>query len=153
MNRVGSSLISVAAAVSFASCASGAGPGPASPGPEPEAAAPARGTLMDARPGPYTAEQATRGGATFERRCLRCHEVAHFSSAAFFRTWTRAPLSQLYGFIATTMPRGAPGSLSRPQYAEVVAYLLALNGIPPGATDLPATTAALAQIRVAPLDR
>jgi hypothetical protein len=48
------------------------------------------------------------------------------------------------------MPRGAPGSLSRPEYADVVAYLLALNGVPPGTTDLPATNAALAQIRVAP---
>ena len=108
---------------------------------------------MDALPGPYTAEQATRGEATFERRCLRCHEISHFSSADFFRTWTRAPLSQLYGFIATTMPRGAPGSLSRPQYADVVAYLLALNGVRPGATDLPTSTAALAQIRVAPQGR
>ena len=105
---------------------------------------------MDASPGPYTAEQATRGEATFERRCSRCHETSRFSTEAFFRTWTRAPLSQLYGFIATTMPRGSPGSLSRPEYAEVVAYLLALNGVPPGETDLPATTAALAQIRVAP---
>lgn len=151
MNRVGSSLISVAMALSVASCQSAAGPGPGVPQPQPEARAP--GTAVDALPGPYTAEQATRGEATFERRCSRCHEIPHFSSADFFRTWTRAPLNQLYGFIATTMPRGAPGSLSRPEYADVVAYLLALNGVPPGETDLPAATAALARIRVAPQGR
>ncbi len=153
MSRVGSSLMSLAMALSLVSCASA--PGPVSPRPEPAAAAgaPVAATMTSARPGPYSADQAARGQATFERRCQRCHEVAHFSSADFFRTWTRAPLSQLYGYIATTMPRGAPGSLSRPEYAEVVAYLLALNGVPPGETDLPATNAALAQIRVVPLDR
>lgn len=148
MTRVGSSLTFVAMALSLASCQSVSGPGPGSPLPEPVAGARAPGTAMDARPGPYTAEQATRGEATFQRRCLRCHETSRFSTADFFRTWTRAPLSQLYGFIATSMPRGAPGSLSRPEYADVVAYILALNGVPPGETDLPATTAALTRIRV-----
>lgn len=150
MKRVGSSLTFVAMALSLASCQSASGPRPGSPRPEPAAGARAPGTAMDARPGPYTAQQATRGEATFQDACSRCHETSHFSTADFFRTWTRAPLSQLYGFIATTMPRGRPGSLSRPQYADVVAYLLALNGIPPGETDLPATTAALARIRVEP---
>jgi mono/diheme cytochrome c family protein len=151
MSRVGSSLMGTAMALSLVSCAAASGPG--SPAAQAPAEAPVAGTMTSASPGPYSAEQAARGQPTFERRCQRCHEVAHFSSADFFRTWTRAPLSQLYGFIATTMPRGAPGSLSRAEYAEVVAYLLALNGVPPGETDLPATNAALAQIRIVPPER
>jgi len=101
-----------------------------------------------APPGPFTVEQATRGEATFRDACLRCHETARFSTPDFLRVWTRAPLSQLFGFISTNMPRGAVGSLSRPEYADVVAYMLALNGIPAGGTELPSSTAALAQIRV-----
>jgi mono/diheme cytochrome c family protein len=152
MIRVGSSMVCFGMALSLVSCQTASGPGTGSVRPAP-ATASAPEPETGAPPGPYTSEQATRGEATFERACSRCHETERFSTAAFFRTWTRAPLSQLYGFISTTMPRGAPGSLSRPQYADVVAYLLALNGVPPGGTDLPTTTAALAQIRVAPLDR
>ena len=146
MRGIGASVAFVATVLSLASCRSASGTG--SPIREPGPVAPV--TSMDALPGPFTAEQAARGEATFQDACSRCHEVSRFSTETFLRAWTRAPLNQLYGFISTRMPQGAPGSLSRPQYAEVVAYLLALNGIPAGDVELPTTTAALAQIRIAP---
>jgi mono/diheme cytochrome c family protein len=134
-------------ALSLAACGSTSGSGPEAPQPQPPGGR-AASVSSDAAAGPYTAEQAERGRAAFRDACERCHEAARFSTADFFRVWTRAPLSQLYGFLVTNMPRGAPGSLTRPEYADIVAYLLSLNGILPGSTDLPPSTAALAQIRI-----
>ncbi len=145
MRGIGTSVALVATAFSLASCRSASGTG--SPVREPGPVAVATPTGV---PGPFTAEQASRGEGTFEDACSRCHEISRFSTETFLRAWTRAPLNQLFGFIATRMPQGAPGSLSRPQYADLVAYILARNGIPAGDVELPTTTAALAQIRIAP---
>ena len=48
------------------------------------------------------------------------------------------------------MPQYAPGSLSRPETADVVAYILSGNRIPAGETDLPHDLDALSDIRFAP---
>lgn len=146
MRGIGSRAVFAATVLSLASCQSTSGTG--SPVLEPGPVAPA--TSPDVRPGPFTAEQVARGEVTFEDACSRCHEISRFSTETFLRAWTRAPLNQLFGFIATRMPQGAPGSLSRPQYADLVAYILARNGIPAGDVELPTATAALAQIRIAP---
>ncbi len=146
MRSIGTSVALVATVVSLGACRSAAGP--AAPMAEPGTVA--RMPSTDGRAGPFTAAQATRGEATFQRSCARCHEIERFSTPTFLRAWTRAPLNQLFGFISTRMPPSAPGSLSRPQYADVVAYLLARNGLPAGAEELPSTGAALASIRITP---
>jgi hypothetical protein len=46
------------------------------------------------------------------------------------------------------MPKTEPGSLSKEEYASIVAYLLKLNGMPAGKQPLPADTAALGKIRI-----
>jgi hypothetical protein len=45
------------------------------------------------------------------------------------------------------MPRDDPGSLTAEEYAAVVAYMLRLNGRPPGERELPADAEALARMR------
>ena len=47
------------------------------------------------------------------------------------------------------MPLDNPGRLSRQQNADVIAFVLKANDWPAGATELPADSAALKQIRIA----
>jgi S-disulfanyl-L-cysteine oxidoreductase SoxD len=46
------------------------------------------------------------------------------------------------------MPKNEPGSLAPEEYADVLAYLLQLNGMPAGERDLPADSTALKRIRI-----
>ena len=46
------------------------------------------------------------------------------------------------------MPLDQPGTLSRQQNADVVAFLLRANAWPSGKTELPADAAALKQIKI-----
>ena len=58
----------------------------------------------------------------------------------------RSPsVGELYGFISQNMPQNDPGSLPQDDDLAVVAYLLQVNGMPPGSTPLPADTIALAR--------
>jgi mono/diheme cytochrome c family protein len=47
-----------------------------------------------------------------------------------------------------TMPPAAPASLSDKEYAAIVAYILEVNGIPPGETELPSNGAMLRGMRI-----
>jgi len=48
------------------------------------------------------------------------------------------------------MPNDKPGKLSRGQYADIVAYLLELNGFTAGKTPLPSDDEKLKQIKIPP---
>jgi mono/diheme cytochrome c family protein len=102
------------------------------------------------RPGVYTDRQATRGESAYRKHCSACHEPAGHSGAEFLRAWTGRPLFELYDLIRTTMPNDNPGKLSRGQYAEIVAYLLRLNGYPAGPRPLPSDDDKLQLIRLDP---
>ncbi len=90
----------------------------------------------------YTEEQATAGAVLFGRVCVECHEKTNVTSADFRAKWTGRPILDLYELIRTTMPDSNPGALSRDEYAEALAYILKLNGLPAGVTPvMPDSTA------------
>src|SRR6476659_5199714 len=93
--------------------------------------------------GVYTDEQATRGRDTYAMQCKSCHTPASHTGATFASWWDRKPLSELYQFVTTRMPKNEPGSLAPEEYIEVVAYLLKLNEMPAGNDELPADSVAL----------
>ena len=66
----------------------------------------------------------------------------------FARGFAGKDLKTLFTKIATTMPRGAPGSLGDTVYLDLVAHLLKENGFPAGSREL--TADALDGIRVLP---
>lgn len=111
---------------------------------EPES--PGRSTLQ----GVYASRQASRGEATYQAKCTACHAPTAYTGEAFSRVWATRTVFDLFERIRTTMPMDEPGSLSRAQYAEVVAYLLKLNGYPAGRRPLPADREGLRQIRIEP---
>jgi mono/diheme cytochrome c family protein len=101
--------------------------------------------------GVYTAAQAARGGKVFESQCATCHrEVGGVAPVLagdrFMRAFGDATLQTVFTTIKTTMPRTAPGSLSDPDYADIVAHLLRLNSYPDGMSELAVSD--LAGIRI-----
>jgi mono/diheme cytochrome c family protein len=85
----------------------------------------------------YSESQAERGSEVFRSVCSECHYRTEFHDDQFTSSWRRRSLADLFGHIQDTMPENAPGSLSSGQYADVVAYILSLNGVPAGTVDLP----------------
>jgi mono/diheme cytochrome c family protein len=89
--------------------------------------------------GIYTTEQATRGKAKADAECGTCHGANMAGDLAptlagndFIGHWYDAKLGELAAKITQTMPASAPGSLKADEYADVLAYLLQLNGFPAG---------------------
>ncbi|MGQ0702326.1 MAG: c-type cytochrome [Gemmatimonadales bacterium] len=96
----------------------------------------------------YTAQQADKGSEIYALQCVSCHTAATHTGPAFAAKWHQHPLSELFEYITSEMPKQDPGSLSRSEYALVLAYLLKLNGMPPGSEELPTDPAALRKIRI-----
>lgn len=91
--------------------------------------------------GVYTTAQAERGHAAYEARCVQCHEGLEadgpgLMEKAFFDRWREDTLEPLYTFVRTTMPGNNPGGLDAQVYADVLAYLLEVHGLPAGQREL-----------------
>ena len=98
--------------------------------------------------GVYSEQQAARGQDVYAGMCKSCHTAATHTGAAFEKSWEGHPLSELFGFISTRMPKNEPGSLAPEEYVDVLAYLLKLNQMPAGAAELPPDTVVLGAIRI-----
>jgi S-disulfanyl-L-cysteine oxidoreductase SoxD len=116
-----------------------------------QTAAPTR-TTVD---GVYSADQAKRGAALYQKLCSSCHgeelegrgPAPTLSGDAFVGQWSGQPLSNLFEKIQTTMPADRPGSLTRPDNADILAYLLSANDFKAGASELPSDQNSLSQIQ------
>jgi len=98
--------------------------------------------------GVFTSAQASRGEQTYMSICVSCHPKGTYTAPAFREKWNGSPLSELYGFVSTSMPKMEPGSLEPEEYAQVIAYLLKLNGAPAGKSELSTDVKALRRIRI-----
>lgn len=98
--------------------------------------------------GVYTNEQASRGKTVYLTSCRSCHSPQSHTGATFNKFWRNHPLSDLYGFVATRMPKNDPGSLAPEDVADVVAYLLKMNAMPAGETELYPDADSLKQFRI-----
>ena len=91
----------------------------------------------------FTAEQAAAGKAAFISSCAVCHgntladgTYAPPLAGAYFRNkWAGMTVRSFYDH-SRTMPPAAPGSLADEAYADIVAYVLEVNGSQPGDTRL-----------------
>ncbi len=104
--------------------------------------------------GVYNNEQAQRGGAAFVESCSNCHGrslegadmTPPLTGAAFMANWDGLTVGDLADRIRISMPLNSPGSLSRQQIADVVAYILQFNQFPAGKDELPREVLAMKQI-------
>jgi len=95
--------------------------------------------------GLYSTPQAERGEALYNEHCAACHgsqlqgnPAAPLTGGKFDERWQdgKHTLDDLYYIIRSLMPNTAPGSLSKAQYADIVAYILKVNRYPAGEADL-----------------
>src|SRR4029079_18351273 len=80
--------------------------------------------------------------------CKSCHAPESHVGPNFTRLWVGKSLLDLFKYVSESMPENDPGSLAPETNADVVAYLLQLNAMPAGKTELTAEQAVLREIRV-----
>ncbi len=105
-------------------------------------------SIRATRAGVYTAEQALRGRGVYQMNCASCHTQASHAGPMFVANWEGRLLWDLYRYVSESMPKSEPGSLTPVEYAGLVAYLLQMNGMPGGLSELPADSTALKKIRI-----
>lgn len=121
--------------LAVAACSS-AGPGtmastPAQPAPAAEVNSDP--TTAD---GIFTVEQAERGHELFQAVCSECHDAEDWTDSGFRSRWEDQSVFQLWYYINDRMPYDDPWSLSRQQVTDVVTYILQLNELPAGDSEL-----------------
>jgi cytochrome c5 len=95
--------------------------------------------------GAFTVEQAGRGEALYTDKCNVCHgaELRGTEMApgliddVFSAKWNDQTLGDLFDRIRRTMPQNDPGTLSGPQAADVLAFVLLKANYPAGTQELP----------------
>ncbi|WP_423066810.1 glucose/sorbosone family PQQ-dependent dehydrogenase [Devosia sp. CN2-171] len=115
--------------------------------PSAEAAA----TAATGAPVTFTAEQAARGKTAYDANCVSCHGPDLISAnygpplagAYFDGKWIGQTAAALYTHTHDRMPPSRPGQLGDQTYADLVAYILQVNGLAAGDTELPPDVAAL----------
>lgn len=115
----------------------------------------AQGGPLPENPGHYTAEQAARGETQYRQSCLVCHGEnlndgefgAPLAGNSFTTRWAGTSMDALFD-ATREMPPGQTNSLSRQQYADLIAYILQENDIPSSNMALPTDAAELAMLFV-----
>ena len=95
--------------------------------------------------GVYSADQATRGALAYAAECSVCHgaQLDGFDAAPalrggrFMSAWNGVNLADMLNRTRITMPLENPGTMSRQQVADVLAYIFSMNGFPAGEGELP----------------
>lgn len=107
--------------------------------------------------GIYTAAQAQRGKVFYQDFCEACHGPALAGDTAaplvgpkFEELWIGKTYRDLFEKIRVTMPPDAPGTITRPQIAAIIAYKLSLDRFPAGQAELTTDIAVLRAIPIAP---
>ncbi len=116
----------------------------------------AQSTARSVWEGIFSPEQAARGEAQYVQRCAACHgatlggtgEAPGLTGGEFVSHYDQLTVADLFDRVRTTMPQNDPGTLSRDQYADVVAFLLKSNGFPAGAAPLDRRSEVLATIGI-----
>lgn len=106
--------------------------------------------------GVYSQAQSKRGEAAYAKTCAGCHgaeltgadTAPSLTGAEFNAAWNDQAADDLAERIRTTMPADAPGSLSRTEVADIMAFIFAKDGFPAGSADLPSTSPELKQIKI-----
>jgi mono/diheme cytochrome c family protein len=119
-------------------------------------AAAAEGAPQTIWDGVFTEAQASRGQQAYKQSCAACHlddllgerDAPPLAGPQFSNRWMGSTADDMVQTIRRTMPQEAPDSLTPQAYADIVSYLLKVNGSPAGATELPADSTKLQQIRI-----
>jgi alcohol dehydrogenase (cytochrome c) len=120
------------------------------------AQAPGRTPRLKGPVATFTASQAAQGKAAYLATCASCHGQNLSGSAVatplngnrFSQNWSGKSAEALFTYIHTRMPPGKPASLSPEATAQVVAYVLQVNGGQSSERSLPADPRLLAALTI-----
>jgi mono/diheme cytochrome c family protein len=95
----------------------------------------------------FTAQQAADGRTDYAKHCGSCHmpdltgniEIPPLAGKAFIDTWGGRTTKDLFDYLSSAMPSGAP-SLSVERYVAITAYILQSNGAVAGEEPLSVST-------------
>jgi mono/diheme cytochrome c family protein len=115
-----------------------------------------QGTTASVWDGVYSEAQAQRGETVYRQACANCHGpelegadmTPGLTGGVFTSNWNDLTIGDLFERIRTTMPLDKPGTLSRQQNADLVAFLLKVNEWPSGTSELSRELGTLKQIRI-----
>ena len=96
----------------------------------------------------YSEAQAERGEQQFRVSCSSCHTPRMFTGGAFAERWNSQTMGSVFEWLSVNMPENDPGGLKPQQYADILAFVLGINGYPVGAEDMPADVAVLRQYAI-----
>ena len=94
----------------------------------------------------YSRQQAKMGESLYKDNCLICHDKKYFRPV--FRAWEDQSLHTFYLVMSSSMPESNPGSLSRQEYIDILAYMLSLNRYSSGKEALLPSTEILSNITI-----
>ena len=104
----------------------------------------------------FTDAQVKKGSDLYQQQCAACHDAQLTGSGTapalagtdFSANWKDETVGSLFERIRATMPADNPGSLTRPQVSEMVAFILNFNKYPVGQTELGTDFEALKAIKI-----
>jgi mono/diheme cytochrome c family protein len=110
--------------------------------------------------GVFTEAQATRGEGAYAGACGTCHgrrlngapddpdmrSSPPLARARFLRVWEGRYLATLFEYTRATMPEDNPDSLTEKEYVDIISYMLAVGGMPPGDAELQPDPQSLARV-------
>ena len=104
--------------------------------------------------GVYSEDQSKRGEATYVEACSNCHGrtlegqdmTPALTGGGFMANWDGLSVGDLTDRIRSSMPFDRPGTLSRQENVDIVAYILRFNRFPTGKDELPPQINTLKQI-------
>jgi len=120
---------------------------------------PIAGALAQSGGGDFTKAQADAGKLIFDKTCAVCHGdhlqggVGPALSGQMFLSvsqYQKISADYFYHFMSTHMPLTNPGSLTKEEYLSIMAYMLEVNGYPPGSQPLTDNTEELQAIKIEP---
>jgi mono/diheme cytochrome c family protein len=119
-------------------------------------ARPKREPIADAIAPQFTAAQAAAGRRAYNTSCAVCHGNTLRNGAMgtplageYFKDhWSGGSVREFFDRVHKTMPPAAPASLKQEVYADIVAYILEVNGAAPGATPLDPGSGVLSRMAI-----
>ncbi len=105
--------------------------------------------------GVYTEAQAKRGFAIYHKHCASCHgpsleggeTAGPLVGPIFTSNWNGVTVGDMFERTRMSMPQDKPGTISRQNMADVLAFVFSENSFPVGKAELARQTEMLNQIK------
>jgi S-disulfanyl-L-cysteine oxidoreductase SoxD len=105
--------------------------------------------------GIYTEAQAKRGSTVYHQHCASCHgplleggeTAGPLVGPIFLSNWNGVSVGDMFERTRMSMPQDKPGTISRQNMADVLAFVFSQNKFPAGKTELARQSEMLKQIK------